>query len=122
MNRREMLRRLAIGASGLVLAESVRDFMAWEAKRIFALGGVPVPRDPWSGRWISATLSGWSNGVPFRREIGPEYIVDLGNGLVEVRDVMKHIPDYYNLAAGTYTYTLDFSCADTPVNCLVDVL
>lgn len=42
MNRREMLRRLAIGASGLVVAESVRDFMAWEAKRIFALGGVPT--------------------------------------------------------------------------------
>lgn len=45
INRRRFLSRLAVGASGLVLAEHVRDFMAWEAKRIFALGGVPQTSD-----------------------------------------------------------------------------
>lgn len=53
MNRRELLRRLAIGASGLVVAESVRDFMAWEAKRIFALGGIPKPRG-----WLHVVTEG----------------------------------------------------------------
>lgn len=68
MNRRDMLRRLAIGASGLVVAESVRDFMAWEAKRIFALGGVPglhrFPAGiPWDERAIQEAFRRTTNEI-----------------------------------------------------------
>lgn len=38
--RRDFLRGAAIAASGLVCAESVRDWMEWQNRRVFALGAV----------------------------------------------------------------------------------
>lgn len=64
MNRRQMLQRLAVGASGLVLAESVRDFLEWEAKRIFALGGAARP--PLA---FARSLLVFGHGGPTERDI-----------------------------------------------------
>lgn len=109
MNRRDMLRRLAIGASGLVVADSVRDFLEWETRRVFALGGISTPpRDRITGRWISAHISGWHNGQHFSREIGPECITE-ENGVYCINDITPYLPSWSELSPGTYNYSLNIA-------------
>lgn len=42
MNRRDFLKRSTLATAGvLVGAEVIHDFLAWQNRRIFALGGLP---------------------------------------------------------------------------------
>lgn len=45
MNRRSFLRLGAVAAGGLIVGEEVRDWLEWQSRRVFALGGIPeAPR------------------------------------------------------------------------------
>ena len=50
MNRRSFLRLGAVAAGGLIVGEEVRDWLEWQSRRVFALGGIPDPPQ-WGSLW-----------------------------------------------------------------------